>query len=120
MKTFRDLKVWRKAHELVLEMYKVSKKFPDEEKFGLVTQIRRSSSSIPTNIVEGFKRKGKKDFIHFLNIAEASLEETKYHLILAFDLGYINDENKRLEDLCDEVGKMINGLQKSIRGRIKW
>ncbi|RLF34767.1 MAG: four helix bundle protein, partial [Thermoplasmata archaeon] len=91
MKTFKELKVWQKAHQLVLEIYKITRSFPKEERFGLVIQIRRSVSSIPTNIVEGFKRKSKKDFAHFLNIAESSLEETKYHLLLAHDLKYISN-----------------------------
>ncbi|MCD6422533.1 MAG: four helix bundle protein [Elusimicrobia bacterium] len=116
MKTFKELKVWQKAHQLVLEIYKITRSFPKEERFGLVIQIRRSVSSIPTNIVEGFKRKSKKDFAYFLNIAESSLEETKYHLLLAHDLKYISNTvyNKLLE-LCDEIGKMLNGLQSSLK-----
>jgi len=70
---------------------------------------------VPSNIVEGFKRKGCKDFAHFLNIADASLEETKYHLILAKDLGYITQADyARLSSLCDEVGRMLCGLQKKV------
>ena len=72
-------------------------------------------SSVPTNIVEGFKRKSSKDFTHFLNIADAYLEETKYHLILACDLGYLaKDDYKKLDDLCNEVGRMLYGLQKKL------
>jgi len=67
VKTFRDLKVWQKAHELVLEVYRITKTFPNEEKFGLVSQLRRSASSVATNIVEGFKRKSNRDYAHFLN-----------------------------------------------------
>ncbi len=89
IKTFRDLKVWEKAHCLVLSVYKVTKKFPAEEKYVLVSQIRRSAASVPTNIVEGFKRKTDKDYAHFLNMADSSLEETKYQIMLARDLGYI-------------------------------
>jgi four helix bundle protein len=115
MKTFKDLKVWEKAHKLVLEVYKATKGFPAEEKYGLVSQVRRSASSIPTNIVEGFKRRGDKEFIRFLNIADGSLEETKYHLILARDLEYMNkDEYDRLEGSCEEVGRMLCGLQKTL------
>ncbi len=72
IKTFRDLRVWQSAHSLVLEIYKITKHFPDEERYGLISQLRRSASSIPTNIVEGFKRKSKKDYAHFINIADAS------------------------------------------------
>lgn len=115
MKTFKELKVWNKAHGLVLDIYKVTKKFPVDEKFGLSAQIRRSVASVPTNIVEGFKRKSNKEWLHFLNIADASLEETKYHLILSSDLGYI--DSGMLIDLtkrCEEIGRMITGLQKKL------
>lgn len=115
MKSFRDLKVWQKAHELVLEMYKVTKSFPKEEKYRLTTQILRSVSSIPTNIVEGFKRKSIRDQSHFLNLSDSSLEETKYHIILAHDLGYLKEDDfKRLNNLCDEIGRMLYGLNRKI------
>ncbi|MCX6355748.1 MAG: four helix bundle protein [Candidatus Aureabacteria bacterium] len=115
MKTFRDLKAWERAHGLVLEIYKVTKDFPPDERFGLSAQIRRSAASIPTNIVEGFKRRSDREFAHFLNIADASLEETKYHIILASDLGYIDrGKSDKLTVICDEVGKMLNGLQKKL------
>lgn len=115
MKTFKDLKVWVKSHNLVLEIYKISKLFPAEEKFGLTSQIRRSASSIPANIVEGFKRKGQKEFAHFLNLADASLEETKYHLMLAHDLKYlVREDYERLDNLCSEIGRMIYALQKKL------
>lgn len=115
MKTFQDLLVWRKAHEVVLEVYKLTRKFPQEEKFGIVAQMRRSASSIPANIIEGFKRKSRKDFTHFLNIADASLEETKYHLILAKDLAYIRPAAyEKLYYQCEEAGRMLCGLQKKV------
>jgi len=115
IKTFRDLNVWQKAHNLVLKVYKITKKFPEEEKYGLVGQLRRSAASIPTNIVEGFKRKSKKDYAHFINIADSSLEETKYHIILANDLGYIKEDTfDELMELCDEVGRMLFGFHKKL------
>ena len=115
MKTFRDLKVWQKSHDMVIEIYRITGSFPDEERYGLVSQIRRSASSVPTNIVEGFKRRSRKEFAHFLNIAESSLEETKYWLILSKDLSYIKDEEVgEVEALCDEIGKMLFGLQASL------
>jgi len=115
LKTFRDLKVWDKAHQLVLDIYKITKKFPNEEKFGLVSQLRRSASSIPSNIVEGFKRTSKKDFAHFINIAESSLEEAKYELLLSFDLNYIKKEDfDNLSEKCDEIGRMLHGLHKKL------
>lgn len=115
MKTFKDLKVWQKSHELTLEVYSVTKFYPREENFGLVSQLRRSASSIPTNLVEGFKRRSKKDFAHFVNLAESSLEETKYTLFLSHELGYL-DKNKfeELNKICDEIGRMLNGLYKEL------
>ncbi len=116
IKTFRDLKVWQKAHQLVIGVYKITKKFPSEERFGLTSQIRRSAASIPTNIVEGFKRRSNKEFAYFLNIADSSLEETKYHLILALDLGNINQkEYDELDEICSEIGRMLCGLQAKLK-----
>lgn len=115
VKTFRDLLVWQKAHLLALKVYECSKVFPSEEKYGLISQLRRSVSSIPTNIVEGQKRNSTKDFLHFLNTADASLEETKYLILLSKDLGYLGyQEYDDLNAMCDEVGKMLNGLQKKL------
>ncbi len=115
VKTFRDLVVWQKSHELVLEVYKTSKSFPADEKFGLVSQIRRASSSIPTNIVEGYKKKGNKEFLRYLNIADCSLEETKYHLLLAKDLIYLTEGDfNHLSSKCDEVGRMLSALQRRL------
>ncbi len=115
MKTFRDLKVWQKAHELTLEVYSVTKLFPHEERFGLISQLRRAVSSIPTNLVEGFKRRSKKDFAHFVNMAEGSLEEVKYILFLSQELGYLK-KNKlsELNEICDEIGKMLTGLYRKL------
>lgn len=112
--SFQDFIVWSKGHTLTLEIYKLTKSFPDEEKFGLSNQIRRSSASICANIAEGYK-KSRKDFLRFLEISEASLEEIKYHLILSKDLGYCSAEHfKRLFDLSEEVGRMLNGLTRRL------
>ena len=114
--TFKNIKVWQKAHEMVLAVYKITKKFPESEKYGLVSQLRRSATSVATNIVEGYKRKSDKDFLHFLNIADSSLEETKYHLLLAYDLKYISEnEYEKLSMCTDEVGKMLCGFQKKLK-----
>lgn len=113
--TFRDLGVWQKSHGLVLEIYRLTKEFPGDERYGLTMQLRRSAASVPTNIAEGFKRKSKKDFAHFLNVADTSLEETKYHCILAHDLNYLSQES--FEDLysrCEEIGRMLCGLSRSL------
>ena len=115
MKSFKDLKVWRRAHELTLEIYKLTRDFPPDERFALTQQMRRSTVSIPANIVEGFKRRSDKEYAHFLNIAEASLEETKYFLILAKDLEYMKtDKYNELMRLSEETGKMIFGLRNKL------
>jgi len=106
-KTFKDVEVWQKSHNLVLKIYKMTRDFPRYELFGLTSQIRRSGVSIPANIVEGFKRKGNADKVRFYNIAQASLEETRYYLILANDLEYANTEDL-MRDI-DEVARMLDG-----------
>jgi four helix bundle protein len=114
--TFKNIKVWERAHKLVLEVYKATEKFPSSEKYGLTTQIRRSSASVATNIVEGYKRRSDKDFAHFLNLADTSLEETKYHLLLACDLKYLTESSYNLlNTLADEVGRMLFGFQKKLK-----
>ncbi len=100
---------------MVLEIYKETRSFPSEEKFGIVSQIRKSASSISTNIVEGHKRKSTKDYLHFLNMADSSLEETKYLLLLSKDLTYLKESIfQKLSFQCDEIGKMLSGLQKNL------
>ncbi|MDD3101623.1 MAG: four helix bundle protein [Patescibacteria group bacterium] len=109
IKSFQDIKVWQKAHELVLKIYKITKQFPEEEKYGLSSQLRRAAVSIASNIVEGFRRTTLKDRIHFYMIANGSLEETRYQILLSKDLTYI-DETKYQDIiiLTEEVSKMLN------------
>lgn len=108
IKTFKEIRVWHKAHELVLLIYKITKNFPSEERFGLTSQIRRATISIASNIVEGFRRKTLKDTLNFYNISESSLEEVKYQLLLAFDLQFINnDEFTKTKALTEQVGGML-------------
>ena len=112
--TFPDLRVWQKAHKLALQIYKISKKFPKSEMYGLSSQIRRAVVSIASNIVEGFERKSSKDSLHFYNIADGSLEEVKYQLLLSHDLEYIDDKAyKETLELAEEVSKMLNSWIKS-------
>lgn len=111
--SFRDLKVWQKAHQLVLDVYQMTKNFPTDERYGLVSQMRRAAVSVPANIAEGFKRKGKGEKVRFNNIGEASLEELKYFFILSKDLGYISD-NERVMEEADIVSKMFYRLIESI------
>ena len=114
--SFRHLIVWQKAHALTLDLYRITRTFPQDERFGIVSQLRRSASSIATNIVEGHKRNGRKDFLRFLNLADASSEETKYHLILSKDLIYLNESDfNQLNLKCEEVGRILYGFQKSLR-----
>lgn len=114
--TFKDIKVWQKSHELVLEIYKTTRNFPDSERYGLISQMRRSAASIPTNIVEGYKKGSDKDFARYLCIADGSLEETKYHLLLARDLKYLDSKKyDHLLELADEVGRMLFGFKKTLR-----
>jgi four helix bundle protein len=104
---FTDLIVWQKSHKLVLDIYKISSSFPKEEVYGLTSQIRRAAFSIPANIAEGFAKKSNKDKMRFYNIAQGSLSELKYYLILINDLGYYRSSDIKL--LANEVGKLLNG-----------
>ena len=116
MKSFQDMKVWNKAYELVLQVYKVTKQFPQEEKFGLTQQMRRAAVSIMANIAEGNKRKSDKDFAHFLNMSEGSLEEVKCYLILSKDLSYQNEDSyQKLLNLSEEIGRMLQGFIKTLK-----
>lgn len=92
-KTFKDLIVWQKAHELVLEIYDYTKGFPKSELYGLTSQFRRAAVSVAANIAEGFKKRGKRDKARFMNISQGSLEECRYYIILAQDLGMANNPN---------------------------
>jgi len=112
-RSFRDLLVWQKSHQLVLKVYSVTKKFPKEEIYGLTNQIKRSSGSVPSNLAEGHKKKTVPHKLHYINISEGSLEETKYHLILAKDLEYLPETkyNELMND-AEEVGRLLNGYEK--------
>ena len=106
--TWRDLKVWQKAHALVLYVYEVTKQFPPDERFSLTQQVRRAAVSVASNIVEGFHRKTTKDSLNFYKIADSSLEEVKYQILVARDLEYIsNMEYKDVITVADEVGRML-------------
>ena len=116
---FENLIVWQKAHALVVKIYKITKKFPSEEKFRLVDQLCRSASSVPANIVEGNARRHKKEFLQFLNTALSSLEETRYHLLLAKDLEYIsNTQYNELVNLANDVGRLISGLTRRLKSSV--
>jgi four helix bundle protein len=111
-RTFRDLIVWQKAHQFVLAVYPFTAAFPKQETYGLSIQMRRAAVSIPANIAEGFRRRGKADKARFMNIAEGSIEECRYYLILAKDLGYGDTEN--LTATLEEVSRLLNAYADTI------
>ena len=111
-KNFRDLIVWQKAHQFVLSVYSISNNFPKTEMYGLISQIRRAAVSVPANIAEGFKKKTKPDKIKYMNIAQGSLEECRYYLILAKDLGY--SDTSLLMSQLEEVSKLLEAYTASI------
>lgn len=116
---FRELPVWKLAHAATLDVYALSKGFPKDEDYGLKSQIRRSASSVPANIVEGIYRQTQKELSKFLYNARGSVGETIYHLLLARDLDYIdNVQWKELTDKYEETGKQLNGWLRSIKVKL--
>lgn len=115
-KSFQDLIVWQKAHYFVVDIYKSSKCLPKEEVFGLTSQLRRASVSIPANIAEGFARKSKLEKLRFYNISQGSLEEVRYYLILIKDLEYWNT-TQQLEKI-DEISRLLSSFMKTIKKSI--
>jgi four helix bundle protein len=111
-RSFRDLLVWRKAHELALAVYAFTAGFPRQETYGLALQMRRAAVSVPANIAEGFRRRGKPDKARYMNIAEGSLEECRYYLILAQDLGYGNATH--LSAVAEEVSRLLGAYAAAI------
>ena len=111
-KSFRDLLVWQKAHECVLAIYRHSENFPRRETYGLTAQLRRAAISVPANIAEGFRKRGRMDKVRFLNIAQGSLEECRYYLILSRDLGYLTAPD--LDTRFEEVSKLLDAYARSI------
>ncbi|AUW41851.1 four helix bundle protein [Rhizobium leguminosarum] len=116
--SYRDLKVWQFAIELSVVCYEVTRTFPREEIYGLTSQIRRSSASVAANIAEGYGRENRGSFAQFLKIAQGSLKELETHLIIAGRIGFLQaaalDE---LLDRCDEIGKMLGSLIRSVQHR---
>ena len=111
-RSFRDLLVWRKAHEFVLAVYAFTAGFPRQETYGLALQMRRAAVSVPANIAEGFRRRGKADKARYMNMAEGSLEETRYYLILAQDLGY--GDTPKLASSLEEVSRLLSAYAGAI------
>ena len=114
MQSFRNLKVWEKAHAVTLDVYQSTRAFPKEELYGLTSQMRRSSASIGANIAEGCCRHGDKDFGRFVQIAAGSAGELEYHILLVHDLGLLNtDDYQRLSAETIEVKRMLASLLQS-------
>jgi four helix bundle protein len=111
-KSFEDLIVWQKAHQFVLAIYALTESFPRSELFGLTSQMRRAGISIPSNIAEGFKKRCTKEKVHLLNVAQASLEESQYYLILTRDLRY--GDTGQLRPNLDEISRMLESYVKGI------
>jgi four helix bundle protein len=118
MKTFRELIVWQKSMDYVTEIYKISKSFPVEENFGLTSQMRRCSISIPSNISEGYGRDGLNDYIRFLNIAISSLFELQTQIEIAFNLKYIKKkEFDILFSSSREIERMLSSFIRSLKSK---
>ena len=111
-KSFRDLIVWQRAHGLVLEIYKITERFPSKEQFGVTSQVRRAAFSVPSNIAEAFKARSKADKARILNIGQKSLEEVRYLLLLAGDLGYVKRGALLIE--AEEVSRLLGAYTQKI------
>ena len=116
MRDFRNLQVWEKAHILALDVYKATMSFPKDEIYGLTSQIRRSSTSIPTNIAEGCGRNGEAELARFMTISMGSASEVEYQLLLAHDLGYLGKNiYNELHEKVTEVKRMLAGFIKTLK-----
>ena len=114
MNSFKDLVVWQKAIDLTKDVYSLTKNFPKEELYGIVSQIRRCAVSIPSNIAEGQARKYHQQFSHFLSIAQGSLAELETQIIISMKLGFIVSDCKDLFDSMHSIGKMITKLKQNL------
>jgi four helix bundle protein len=118
--SYQDLKVWQKAMDLAEQCYRVTRGFPKDELFGMISQIRRASASIPANIAEGWGREGTREYIQFLRVAQGSLKELETHLILCQRVGLLLEAQALpLLVLCTEVGKMMRSLIGSLQRKLK-
>ena len=115
MQRYSDLTVWKRSHALVLQVYRLTKVLPRSEQFGITSQLQRSAVSVPANIAEGAKRSGRRDYAHFLNVAEVSLAETDYLLLLARDLGLAeSDAITPLRQEAEEILRMLSSLRRKV------
>jgi len=116
MQHYSKLLVWQRSHRLTLNLFRASQAFPSSERYGLTAQLRREAASVPTNIAEGSKMASSNEFAHFLNIAEGSLSETEYLVLLSRDLGYISAEIARAHLIeASELLRMLHGLRAKVK-----
>jgi four helix bundle protein len=119
IKSYSELKVWQKAHELTLLVFRLTERFPKSDLFGIVSQVRRSSSSVAANIAEGFGKGTTRELLRSLQIARGELEETRYFMLLSRDLAKITKEEfTQVSEDCDSTGRLINALGRSLRNRL--
>lgn len=117
--SFRDLAVWQRSVDLSVAVYRITRSYPKSETYGLSSQTQRAAVSIPANIAEGHGRESTKEFLHHLSYSLGSLAEIVTHLLIAQRLNYV--DNNRVEPLlnkCQEIGKMLRGLQKSLKAKL--
>lgn len=120
MKNFKELVVWKKSHQMTLDVYKATSCFPKEELYGLTSQLRRCSASIGANIAEGSGRRSDNEICRFLQIARGSASEAEYHLLLAHDLRFLSEDDfRKLSRQADEVQRMLTALMQSFRPVLK-
>jgi four helix bundle protein len=112
-KSFKEIEAWQLAHKFVLDVYELTKQFPRDEIYGLISQFRRAAVSIAANIAEGYKKNGIKDKIKFYNISQGSIEECRYYILLSKDLGY--GYSSEMEELLDKCSRKLFGYVKSIK-----
>ena len=118
MRTHENLDVWKKAIDFVVLIYRFTENFPSEEKFGLVSQLRRAAVSIPANIAEGAARNSTKETLHFISIAQGSASEVSTEILIGFKLGFLSEESYcELREKCNELGKMMTGWARYLRSR---
>ena len=120
IKSYRDIVAWQKSMRLAREIYRVSAKWPKEELFGLISQVRRCAVSVPSNIAEGYGRRSPREFFRFLNIAYGSLMELETQVILAGELGFVSDKlRNEVLSIARETGMVLNGLIAVVRSKIE-
>lgn len=116
--SFKEVVAWQKAHQFVVDVYRVTATFPSYERFGLCSQFQRAAVSIAANIAEGYRRDGMKDKLRFLNVSQGSLEECRYYILLAKDLQYIDEkESDFLNNSIEDTSRLLNAYYKGIEAR---